>query len=100
MNKKEIILSTLLVLALPVVAFAQGADPISKAIKAATGVLTTILYAAAILFIVVAAFKFLTAGGEPEKVSSARDSVIYALIAVVVAVAAQGLVTLVQTWGA
>jgi hypothetical protein len=56
-----------------------------------------IVFALAIVFILVAAFQFLTAAGSPEKVASARGMLIYALIAVAVAVIAWGLPTLVKS---
>jgi len=54
-----------------------------------------IVIALAIIFILVAAIGFLTAGGNPEKIEKARSQLIYALIAVAVAVLAWGLVTFV-----
>lgn len=43
-----------------------------------------------IVFILVAAFKYLTAAGDPEKVKSASHTLLYAAIAVVVALIAKG----------
>ena len=57
----------------------------------------TILIAVAALFIIFAAFEFVTAKGEPEKVKSAREYVLYALVGVVVALLARGLVQLIET---
>jgi len=48
------------------------------------------------IMIVVAAFYFVTATGNPETVSKARNFVLYALIGVAVAVASRGLVALVR----
>ncbi|MCX6759214.1 MAG: hypothetical protein NT012_01470 [Candidatus Nealsonbacteria bacterium] len=58
--------------------------------------LITILLVVAALFIVLAAFTFVTAGGDPEKINTARNQVLYALIGVGVALLAWGLVALVQ----
>jgi len=58
--------------------------------------LFTILLVIAAIFIIIAAFYFITAAGNPETVSKARNFVLYALIGVAVAVAARGLVLLVQ----
>ena len=44
------------------------------------------------LMIVIAAFYFVTASGDAEKVSTARNFVLYALIGVLVAFLARGLV--------
>ncbi len=54
-----------------------------------------IVIALAVIFILVAAIGFLTAGGNPEKIEKARSQLIYALIAVAVAVLAWGLINFV-----
>ncbi|MBI2625401.1 MAG: hypothetical protein HYW70_03690 [Candidatus Nealsonbacteria bacterium] len=56
----------------------------------------TLLLSVAGLFILFAAFNFVTAQGDPEKVKSARDFVLYALIGVIVALLSKGLISLVQ----
>ena len=48
------------------------------------------------IFLVIAGYFFVTGGGEPEKVNKARQMLINALIGVAIAVAAKGLVMLVQ----
>ena len=58
--------------------------------------LFTILLIIAVIFLVIAAFTFVTASGDPDKVGKASRFVLYALIGVAVAVAARGLVALVQ----
>ena len=45
----------------------------------------------AILFIILAGWKYLTAGGDPEKVKAANHQLIYAVVAIVVAVLAKGI---------
>ncbi len=60
------------------------------------GYIRTILFAIAGIFLVVAGFYFVTAGGDPEKIKTARQMLINALVGVAVAVAATGLVALVQ----
>jgi hypothetical protein len=47
------------------------------------------LIALSVLFIIVAAFKYLTAGGDPEKVKGAGSTLLYAAIAVAVALLAR-----------
>ena len=59
--------------------------------------ISAIVLALAIIFILVAAFQFLTAAGNPEKISSARNMLIYALVAVAIAAVAWGLPDLVQS---
>ena len=58
--------------------------------------LFTILLIVAAVFIIVAAFMFVTAQGDPEKTKTARNFVLYAVIGVLVAFAARGLVYLVR----
>lgn len=58
--------------------------------------LFTILLIIAAIFIIVAAYFFVTASGDPDKTKRARDFVLYALIGVLVAFAARGLVELVR----
>ena len=59
--------------------------------------ISAIVLALAITFILVSAFQFLTAAGNPEKISSARNMLIYALVAVAIAAVAWGLPDLVQS---
>ncbi len=49
-----------------------------------------ILLVLAVLFIIMAAFSYLTAGGDEEKVAAAHKKVIYAVVAIAVAFLAQG----------
>lgn len=55
-----------------------------------------ILLTVAAIFIIVAAYHFVTAAGDPEKIKTARHFVLYALIGVLVAFMATGLVKLVE----
>lgn len=59
--------------------------------------ISAIVLALAIIFILVSAFQFLTAAGSPEKITSARQMLIYALVAVAIAVVAWGLPDLVTS---
>ncbi|MDE2018846.1 MAG: hypothetical protein KGJ13_00690 [Patescibacteria group bacterium] len=43
-----------------------------------------------VIFVLIAAFKYLTAAGDPEKVKSASHTLLYAAIAVIVALIAKG----------
>ena len=52
----------------------------------------------AVIFVLVAAFKYLTSGGDPEKVKSANHSLIYAAVAVAVAILAKGIPYLVASF--
>ena len=50
----------------------------------------TILLVLAVIFIILAAFQYLTAGGEEEKIKKAHQKIIYAIVAIAVAFLAQG----------
>ncbi len=52
----------------------------------------------AVLFIIFGAFNFITAGGDDKKIEQGRNAIMYALIAVVVVVVAQGIVWWVAEW--
>lgn len=56
-----------------------------------------ILLGLAVLFLLYAAFTYLRAGGDPGKVDEAKNIIIYAIIAIVVAVLAKGIVMLAQS---
>ena len=86
-------------LTLPVLVLAQTHTApdvnIVLALETLTNWLFTLLLIIAVIFLIIAAFTFITASGDPEKVGKARNFVLYALIGVAVGVAARGLVALV-----
>jgi hypothetical protein len=59
--------------------------------------LFAVLIFATIFFVVLAAFKYLTAGGDPEKVKAASHQLLFAAIAIVVALLAKGLPSIVNS---
>ena len=67
-----------------------GANPMAT-LSSILNWLFTILMAFAGIMIVVAAFSFVTASGNPETVAKARQFVLYALIGVIVALLARGM---------
>jgi hypothetical protein len=102
---------SIIALALPALAFAQGVTPPPPnggvtpvsvpqgTITSLTGVLQILcnvfgwafyfLIVIAVIFVIVAAFKYLTAAGDPEKVKSAGATLLYAAIAIGVALLAK-----------
>lgn len=56
-----------------------------------------ILIALSIVYVLVAAYKYLTSSGDSEKVSSAGKTIIYAAVAIVVALIAKGFPLIVIT---
>lgn len=57
-----------------------------------------IFFIIAVLFILFAAFAYLTAGGEAEKVTTAKNQLIYAVVAIVVALLAVGFETIIRNF--
>ena len=66
-----------------------------KLIKNITSWLFGILLVAAVLFLIYAAFLYLTSGGDEEKTKKAKSYVIYAIIAVAIGILAYSIVALV-----
>ncbi|MBI2033614.1 MAG: hypothetical protein HYT13_00740 [Candidatus Liptonbacteria bacterium] len=83
---------------LPLLALAQGPSvPVPTTLTGAISVLCsvigwlfTLLIVLSVIFVLIAAFKYLTAAGDPEKVKSASHTLVYAAIAVAVALFAKG----------
>ncbi len=57
-----------------------------------------IFFIIAVMFILFAAYTYLMAQGDPEKVNTARNEIIYAVVAIIVALLAVGLDTAVATF--
>jgi heme/copper-type cytochrome/quinol oxidase subunit 2 len=51
----------------------------------------TIFFVVAVLFIIFAAFNYLTASGNPEKIKTAHSQLMWAIVAIVVALMAVGI---------
>ena len=73
-----------------------GEDLVAKIETIGNWIFTGLLVIAGI-FLLVAGFLFVTAGGNPENVTKARQYLINALIGVAVALAAKGLVLVVRS---
>ena len=92
-----LILASLLVM--PVIGLAVDEAPevdFWEALDRITNYLFAILLIIAVIFLIVAAIYFVTARGDAEKIKSARDMVLYALIGVIVGVLAKGLVIFIR----
>lgn len=92
---------TLSSLILPIAVFAQNEIveapyvDVMTALDNITDALFSILLIVAAIAIILAAYFFVTAAGEADKVKKARDFVLYALVGVLVAFLAKGLVMLI-----
>jgi hypothetical protein len=62
------------------------------AITAAVNILSVIVGVAAVIMIILGGLKYITSGSNPQDVTSARERIIYSLVALVVAALAQVIV--------
>ena len=103
------VLAIMSFLVLPVFALGQAVPPAQPGeivqapqrspfliVQNVVNVLFTVLLIAALIVIVIAAFTFVTAAGEPTKVQTARNLIIYAIIGIVVAIAARGIISYIR----
>ena len=105
--KKTILISVVLgCLVLPLIVGAvalpvEQTDPstlsFEKMIDRLADWLLGILLSVAVIFLIIAGFFFVTARGDTDKVTTARNFVLYALVGVAVGVASYALVKFVQT---
>jgi hypothetical protein len=65
---------------------------VQNAIKQAVQILSLIVGVAAIIVIILSGFKYITSGGDSAKVGNAKNTLIYALVGLVIAALAQVLV--------
>src|SRR3989338_847705 len=66
-------------------------DTLIARIGTITNWVFAVFVAISVIFIVLAAFQFVTAGGKPEEVSMARQKLIYAVIGIAIALLARAL---------
>lgn len=101
MKKILVSLLTLTILAAPVLVAAQPTTAptldVWDSLDQIVNWIFAILLVVAVIFILIAAFQFITAAGDADKVKTARNFVLYALIGVAVAFLAKGLIVFVQT---
>lgn len=62
-----------------------------------TSWLFTILLLAAVVFIILSGYMFVTSAGDPETIKKARTFLLYAVIALVVAISAKAIVNFIHT---
>ena len=74
------------------------AEEIVSIIKKITGWMQGIFFLLATIFILYAAFTYLTSGGDEEKTKKAKSTIVFAIIAVAVALLATAVTPLVQTF--
>ncbi len=67
----------------------QAASKVDTIIKTTLNVLTFIVGLAAVIMIIIGGLKYITSGGDSGKVSSAKDTILYAIVGLVVVAFAQ-----------
>lgn len=75
----------------------DGQKSLLDLVKATVNILSIIVGAVAVLAVVLSGFKYITAGGDSNKVGSAKSTLVYALVGLAVAVLAQAIVRFVLT---
>lgn len=73
----------------------RGNNPVSGkngVIIKATKIVALVSGIAAVIMIVISGFQFITSGGDPQKVTTARQTILYAVIGLIIAAVAQALV--------
>lgn len=74
-----------------------GAGEVILMIENVANWLFAILLAVALIFILYSAFLFMTAAGDPSRVTSARQTLVYALIGVAIAFLTRGLIVILKS---
>ncbi|MGZ6005341.1 MAG: hypothetical protein ACXWLH_04290 [Candidatus Saccharimonadales bacterium] len=69
----------------------------SSALKSILQIVFGTIGALAVLMITVSGLRFITSSGDPQKATSARNGIIYALIGLLIAITAEAIVTFVVT---
>lgn len=70
-------------------------DPTAGAVGVALNIVFGVTASIAILMIVIAGFRYIIAKGDPQDMATARNTIIYSLVGLLITVAAYGLVTFV-----
>ncbi len=70
---------------------------VGNTVAAVTSILSYVVGAVAIIMIIVGGFRYITSGGDSGKVGSAKNTLIYAIIGLVIVALAQLIVNLVLT---
>jgi hypothetical protein len=71
---------------------AGGAADINRIVRAALQILTWVAGIAAIIMVIVAGLKYITSGGDSSSVASAKNSLIYAIVGLIIVALAQFIV--------
>ena len=98
-TKAVLVLILFSVFALPILALGYQVAPTVGIINALNKIVNwvyTFFFFVATLFIIIAAYYFVTAQGKPEQINQARAFLLWAVIGVIVAILARGIVLWLQ----
>lgn len=70
----------------------NGGDEVSRVIKVAINVLSAIGAVIAIITVIIGGMRYITSGGDSNNVSSAKNTIIYALVGLIIIAFAQVIV--------
>jgi uncharacterized membrane protein len=70
---------------------------LTSIVKRVISIMSVIVGITAVIFVLVGGFKFITSSGDSQKAASARNTIIYAVVGLVVAALAQVIVSYVLT---
>jgi hypothetical protein len=76
----------------------QSFNDVLRIINVAINWLFTLLIILAVVYFILAAFEYLTSGGDKEKTDKAKNKLIYGIVAIVVAILARGIPALVGSF--
>ena len=89
----------LVILSLPVVTLADVPANLDEAVGRIVSPLFLVLVAISIIFIIFAAYTFVTSGGDPGKTETARTTLVYAIVGLIVAFMALGVYNILKVAG-
>lgn len=72
--------------------------PLTTSIWSVIGVALGVLGGIAVIVIVIAGLMYVTSSGDSSKVSAAKTTILYAIVGVVVAVSAAGIITFISSF--
>jgi hypothetical protein len=70
----------------------QGANTFKSIARNVVGIMSYVIGAVAVIMLIIAGFKYVIAGGDTNAITSAKNTLIYALVGLAIAVLAQALV--------
>tara|TARA_Y100000310_G_scaffold290608_1_gene317944 strand:+ start:149 stop:532 length:384 start_codon:yes stop_codon:yes gene_type:complete len=76
----------------------ESLDDVQTILSRIVGWAQVFFYIVATLFIILAAFRYLTSGGDDEKVQAAKNMLIYSIVAIAIAAIAGGVVLIVRNF--